>query len=113
MTNHVQYHDEQTPLLIQNDVDQSALERGSYTGTKVGSGEAHTETITPLPWRPVLVLFMLNMVTPLTYEFVFPFISELVSFAHIFQCQARWAAVSIFGVACMRPNFMDLLLCLR
>lgn len=30
-----------------------------------------------LPWRPVLVLLLLNAVQPLAYELVFPFISML------------------------------------
>ena len=29
----------------------------------------------PLPWRPIIVLLLLNAVQPLAYELVFPFIS--------------------------------------
>ena len=30
----------------------------------------------PLPWRPIIVLLLLNGVQPLAYELVFPFISQ-------------------------------------
>jgi hypothetical protein len=29
----------------------------------------------PLPWRPIIVLLLLNAVQPLAYEVIFPFIS--------------------------------------
>ena len=29
----------------------------------------------PLPWRPIIVLLLLNSVQPLAYEVIFPFIS--------------------------------------
>ena len=36
---------------------------------------------TPVPWRPVLVLLMLNAVQPLAFELVFPFVSESLFYA--------------------------------
>lgn len=31
---------------------------------------------TPFPWRPASILFALNLVQPLAFELIFPFISE-------------------------------------
>jgi hypothetical protein len=112
-TSSVQY-DEQTPLLIQN-VDHSSLERGSSATTTIARDrEAHAEAITPLPWGPVLVLFVLYTVTPLTYELIFPFISESIYFCNLVPIPnlvGPLSAIRIFRVA--RPSFKDLMLCLR
>lgn len=55
--------DEREPLLASSNLE---------------SAEAHDTkpAVTPIPWRPISVLLMLNTLAPLAYELVFPFISE-------------------------------------
>ena len=43
--------------------------------SSASSSSIRTLSPTPVPWRAVIVIFMLNAVQPLAYELVFPFIS--------------------------------------
>ena len=44
----------------------------------------------PLPWRPIVVLLLLNAVQPLAYELVFPFISTSQRSSPTGAREAQW-----------------------
>lgn len=60
---------ERRPLLTASAHDGSGADQAT-------DGPNTEATQTPLPWRPVLTLLLLNAVQPLAYELVFPFVSE-------------------------------------
>lgn len=46
--------------------------------SSASSSSIRTLSPTPVPWRAVIVIFMLNAVQPLAYELVFPFINQMI-----------------------------------
>lgn len=80
-------------------------ERAPLLGSQSGR-----ENPTPLPWRPITTLLLLNSAQPIAYELVFPFINQMLlelGVAEDPECVGFYSGVieSIFAVTCLLTIF--------
>lgn len=82
---------ERDPLITRS---VSALERAEECPRSPTS----TDAATPIPWGPMTILLVLNALGPLSYELIFPFISELPIFS-----LSQWTVIHR-RFHCYRPD---------
>ena len=69
---------ERTSLLVDTQsLTRTPLDDEEQILSSASSSSTQTLTSTPVPWRAVSVILILNGIQPLAYELVFPFISNL------------------------------------
>ena len=69
---------ERTSLLVDTQsLTRNPLDDEEQILSSASSSSNQTLTSTPVPWRAVSVILILNGIQPLAYELVFPFISNL------------------------------------
>ena len=71
---HSDYEDYET--IVEH--EQHKCDSGSENAGTVSSPllTKRNQARTPIPWRPVTILLMLNAIQPLAFDLIFPFVSE-------------------------------------
>ncbi|PAV19860.1 MFS general substrate transporter [Pyrrhoderma noxium] len=70
---------ERTSLLVDTQsLTRNPLDDEEQILSSASSSSTQTLTSTPVPWRAVSVILILNGIQPLAYELVFPFINQMI-----------------------------------